>query len=77
MADGAEQRVREKRKNVRREDATSMARKYRNMVLGEKVHAAVRMVTNTGTGGVYQPFDLDSKSGRPVNHCNNTTFHIH
>ena len=36
------------------------------MVLGGKVHAVVRMVTNRGTGGAYQPFDLDSKSSRPV-----------
>jgi hypothetical protein len=48
------------------EDATSIARKYHNMVLGGKVRAAVRMVTNRGTGGAYRPFDLDSKSGRPV-----------
>ncbi len=51
---------------ARMEDATSIARKYHNMVLGRKVHAAVRMVTNRGTGGAYRPFDLDSKSGRPV-----------
>ncbi len=48
------------------EDATSIARKYHNMVLGGKVRAAVRMVTNRGTGGSYRPWDLDSKSGRPV-----------
>ena len=36
------------------------------MVLGGKVRAAVHMVTNRGTGGAYRPFDLDSKSGRPV-----------
>jgi hypothetical protein len=36
------------------------------MILGGKVRAAVRMVTNRGTGGAYQPFDLDSKSRRPV-----------
>ena len=51
---------------ARQEDATSIARKYHNMVLGGKVRAAVRMVTNRGTGGAYRPFDLDSKSGRPV-----------
>ena len=48
------------------EDATSIARKYHNMVLGGKVRAAVRMVTNRGTGGSYRPWDLDSKSGHPV-----------
>ena len=48
------------------EDTTSIARKYHNMVLGGKVRAAVHMVTDRGTGGAYQPFDLDSKSGRPV-----------
>ncbi len=47
-------------------DATSIARKYHNMVLGGKVRAAVRLVTNRGTGGSYWPWDLDSKSGRPV-----------
>jgi hypothetical protein len=36
------------------------------MVLGGKVRAAVHMVTNRGTGRAYWPFDLDSKSGRPV-----------
>jgi hypothetical protein len=46
--------------------STSIARKYHNMVLGGKVRAAVRMVTNRGTGGSYRPWDLDSKSGRPV-----------
>jgi len=51
---------------TRQEDATSIARKYHNMVLGGKVRAAVCMVTNRGTGGAYRPFDLDSKSGRPV-----------
>ena len=51
---------------ARQEDATSIAMKYHNMVLGEKVCAAVRMVTNRGTGGAYWPFDLDSKSGRSV-----------
>ena len=43
------------------DDNTSIARKYHNMVLGGKVHAAVRMVTNRGTGRAYQSFDLDSK----------------
>jgi hypothetical protein len=51
---------------ARPEDTTSIARKYHYMVLGGKVHAAVRMVTHRGTGGAYQLFDLDSKSGRPV-----------
>jgi len=36
------------------------------MVLGGKVRAAVRMVTNRGTGGAYRPFNLDSKSGCPI-----------
>ncbi|KAL3815266.1 hypothetical protein ACHAXA_001878 [Cyclostephanos tholiformis] len=36
------------------------------MVLGGKVRAAVRMVTDHGAGGPYHPNDLDSKSGRPV-----------
>ena len=48
------------------EDTTSIARKYHNIFLGGKVRAAMRMVTNRGTGGAYRPFDLDSKSGRPV-----------
>ena len=52
--------------HVQQEDTTSIARKYHNMVLGGKVCAAVRMVTNRGTGGAYRPFDLDSKSGRPI-----------
>ncbi len=51
---------------ARPEDTTSIARKYHTMVLGGKVRAAVRMVTNRGTGRSYRPFNLDSKSGRPV-----------
>ena len=43
-----------------------MARKYHNLVLGGKVHAALRMITNRDVGGAYRPFDMDSKSGRPV-----------
>ena len=54
------------RARARQDDTTSIARKYHNMVLGGKVRAAVRMVTNRGTGGAYRPFDLDCKSERPV-----------
>jgi hypothetical protein len=36
------------------------------MVLGGKVRAAVRMVTNRGAGGPYCPHNLDSKSRRPI-----------
>jgi hypothetical protein len=52
--------------HIRQEDTTSIARNYHNMVLGGRVHAVVSMMTNRGIGGAYQPFDLDSKSGRPV-----------
>ena len=52
--------------HARPEYTTSIVWKYHNMVLGGKVRAAVRMVTNRGTGGAYQPFDLDSKSWRPI-----------
>jgi hypothetical protein len=48
------------------DDATSLARKYNNMVLGGKIRAAVQMVTNRGAGGPYGPHNLDSKSGHPV-----------
>jgi hypothetical protein len=48
------------------DNATSLARWYDAMVLGGKVRAAVRMVTNRGGGGPYHPHNLDSKSGRPV-----------
>ena len=48
------------------DDATSLARRYDAMVLGGKVRAAVRMVTNRGGGGPYHPHHLDSKSGCPV-----------
>jgi hypothetical protein len=48
------------------DDATSLARRYDAMVLGGKVRAAVRMVTNRGGEGPYHPHDLDSKSGCPV-----------
>jgi hypothetical protein len=51
---------------TRPEDTTSIARKYHNMVLGGKVCAAVRMVTNRGMGGAYRPFDLDSKNVKPL-----------
>jgi hypothetical protein len=47
--------------HVRRADTTSLARKYHNMVLGGKVRAAVRMVTDRDGGGAYRPYDLDSK----------------
>ncbi|KAL3826902.1 hypothetical protein ACHAXA_000870, partial [Cyclostephanos tholiformis] len=50
----------------RQDNATSLACQYDAMVLGGKVLAAVRMVTNRGTGGPYRPTNLDSKSGRPV-----------
>ncbi len=50
----------------RQEEATSLAHRYDAMVLGGEVRAAVRMVTNRGTGGPYRPNDLDSKSGWPV-----------
>jgi hypothetical protein len=36
------------------------------MVLGGKVCAAVRMVTNRGMGWAYRSFDLDFKSSCPV-----------
>ncbi len=52
--------------SARQDDTTSLARKYHNLVLGGKVRAAVRMVTNQDVGGAYRPFDTDSKSGRPV-----------
>ncbi len=53
-----------RRVEVRRQDkATSLARKYNNMVLGGKVRAAIRMVTNRGAGRPYRPHNLDSKSG--------------
>ncbi len=56
-----------RRVNAQRWDnATSLACKYNNMVLGGKVCAAIRMVTNRGAGGLYCPHDLDSKPGRPV-----------
>jgi hypothetical protein len=48
------------------DEATSLVRKYNNMVLGGKVCAAVRMATNRGAGRPYRPHDLDSKSGHPV-----------
>ena len=51
---------------TRRVDTTSMARKHHNMVLGGKVHVAIRMVTNRDSGGVYCQFDLDTKSGHPI-----------
>ncbi len=50
----------------RQDEATSLARKYNNMVLGGKVRAAVQMATNRGAGRPYRPHDLDSKSGCPV-----------
>ncbi len=51
---------------LRWENTTLMARKYHNMVLSEKVRAAVLTVTNRDGGRAYCPFDLDSKSGRPI-----------
>ncbi len=51
---------------VRRANTTLLARKYHNMVLGGKVRAAVRMVTDRDGGGAYHLYDLDLKSGHPV-----------
>jgi hypothetical protein len=51
---------------LRRENTTSMARKYHNMILCGKVRAAVRTVTNRDGGRAYCPFNLDSKSGCPI-----------
>ncbi len=51
---------------LHQDNATSLARRYDAMVLEGKVRAAVRMVTNRGSGGPYCPYDLDSKSGCPV-----------
>jgi hypothetical protein len=48
------------------DNATSLVRKYNNMVLGGNVRVAVRMATNRGAGRPYHPHDLDSKSGCPV-----------
>ncbi len=45
------------------DNATSLACKYNNMVLGGKVRAAIQMVTNRRAGGLYCPHDLDSMSG--------------
>ncbi len=50
----------------RQDEATSLARKYNNMVLGGKVRAVVRMATNKGAGRPFHPQDLDSKSRCPV-----------
>ncbi len=36
------------------------------MVLGGKVHAAVRMVMNRDGSSAYRPYNLYSKSGCPV-----------
>jgi hypothetical protein len=43
-----------------------LARKFHNMVLGGKVHAAVQMVTNRGAGGSYWLHNLDSKPASPL-----------
>ncbi len=51
---------------VQRANTTLLARKYHNIFLGGKIHAAVRMVTDRDGGGAYRPYDLDSKSRLPV-----------
>jgi hypothetical protein len=48
------------------DDATSLTRQYNTMVLGGKVHAAIRMVTIRGAGRPYRPHNLDSKYRRLV-----------
>jgi hypothetical protein len=56
-----------RRVEVQRQDkATSLTCKYNNMVLGGKVRAAVRKVTNRGARRPYCLHNLDSKSGRLV-----------
>lgn len=47
-------------------DADSIARSYNSKVLGGRLRTAVRSLTQRGQGGVLQPDDKCSKSGRPV-----------
>ena len=47
-------------------DDESIARKYHSMVIGGRLRAAVRMLSNRDGGGVMHPEDADTKSGRKV-----------
>ena len=44
----------------------SAGRRFDSMVLGGKVRAAVRMVTDRDPGGLFHPDDICPSSGRPV-----------
>ena len=46
--------------------AECAGRKYNAMVMGGRMRAAVRMVCNQDKGGIFQPDDIDPKSGQPV-----------
>ena len=47
-------------------DDDSIARTYHSIVIGGRLSAAVKMLSNKGGGGVMHPEDVDAKSGRKV-----------
>ena len=66
LVDDAEGEVLSRRPSSRPPDDEAQARSFNARVLSGRLRSAVRTLTNRSGGGVRQPDDLCSKSGRPV-----------
>ncbi|KAI2510018.1 hypothetical protein MHU86_4444 [Fragilaria crotonensis] len=66
LVDDAEGEVLSRQPSSRPPDAEAQARSYNARVLSGRLRSFVRTLTNRSGGGVRQPDDLCTKSGRPV-----------
>jgi hypothetical protein len=66
LVDDAEGEVLSRRPSSRPPDDEAQARAFNARVLSGRLRSAVQTLTNRSGGGVRQPDDLCSKSGRPV-----------
>jgi hypothetical protein len=66
LVDDAEGEVLSRKPSSRPPDAEAQARSFNARVLSGRLRSAVRTLTHRSGGGVRQPDDLCSKSGRPV-----------
>jgi hypothetical protein len=66
LVDDTEDEVRSRHGTHPAPDAESVARSYNSKVLGGRLRTAVRSLTQRGQGGVLQPDDTCSKTGKPV-----------
>ena len=66
LVDDAEGEVLSRQPSSRPPDAEARARSFNARVLSGRLRSAVRTLTNRSGGGVRQPDDLCTKSGRPV-----------